>query len=146
MKVHPAVKTALCLLVAGPLLSTKPAAAQIPSRGQSTAEVHLSDQHFDQTEYERAPSSSQLKALKCRHERTANAPIPVLPGMLQLHGLSCTPCFFAGFDSFADMQKQHDQAMSDTKLQGALKSGDAAEAALHPAKRYGSISTSIAMT
>jgi hypothetical protein len=36
--------------------------------------------------------------------------------------------FFAGFDSFADMQKEHDQGMSDPKLQEALKSGDAAEA------------------
>ena len=33
MKLHPAVKTALCLLVAGPILCTAPAVGQMPAGG-----------------------------------------------------------------------------------------------------------------
>ena len=52
MKVNLAVKVALCLLVAGALTFHKARSLADAQRGQSTAEVHLSDQHCDQAEYD----------------------------------------------------------------------------------------------
>ncbi|MGA2906782.1 MAG: hypothetical protein ABSE36_03695 [Terracidiphilus sp.] len=124
MKVHPAVKAALCLLVAGPLLSTKPAAAQLPSGVNPPPKyIFLSNIAIKPN---MAGSVIAAESSEVQAERAANAPIHYF-GMLSFTG-SPHALFFAGFDSFADMQKEHDQGMSDPKLQEALKSGDAAEA------------------
>jgi hypothetical protein len=134
MKVHPAVKTALCLLVAGPLLSTKPAAAQIPSGVAPPPKyIYLSNISIKPN---MSSAFTQDESAEVQAQRAANAPIHYF-GMLSFTG-SPHALFFAGFDSFADMQKQHDQAMSDTKLQGTLKSTDADEAAAL-SQTYGSI-------
>jgi hypothetical protein len=78
-----------------------------------------------------ADESTEVQA-----ERAANAPINYF-GMVSITG-SPRALFFAGFDSFDSMQKEHDQGMSDSKLQDALKAADATEA---PAlsQTYGSI-------
>jgi hypothetical protein len=124
MKVHPAVKAALCLLVAGSVLSTKPAAAQISS-GVAPPPKYI---YLTNVAIKPNMGSSFIvdESSEVQAERTANAPIHYF-GMLNITG-SPRALFFAGFDSFADMQKQHDQGMSDAKLQDALKAGDAAEA------------------
>ena len=134
MKVRLAVKIALCLLVAGPLLSTKPAAAQIPSGVAPPPKyIYLSNIAIkpNMTGSFIANESSEVQA-----ERAAKAPVNYF-GMISITG-SPRALYFAGFDSFADMQKEHEQGMSDAKLQDALKSTDAAEA---PAlsQTYGSI-------
>ncbi|MGO9324951.1 MAG: hypothetical protein ACLP07_10355 [Terracidiphilus sp.] len=124
MKVHPAVKAALCLLVASPLLATKPAAAQMPSGVNPPPKyIFLSNVAIkpNMTGSFIANESTEVEA-----ERDAKAPIQYF-GMLSITG-SPHALFFAGFNSFADMQKEHDQGMADPKLQEALKSGDAAEA------------------
>jgi hypothetical protein len=134
MKVHPAVKAALCLLVAGPLLCTKPAAAQIPSGVNPPPKyIFLSNIAIkpNMSGSFIADESSEVQA-----QRAAKAPINYF-GMLSITGPPHA-LFFAGFNSFADMQKQHDQAMSDTKLQGTLRSTDADEAAAL-SQTYGSI-------
>jgi len=124
MKFHPAVKAALCLLVAGPLLSTKPAAAQIPSGVAPPPKyIYLSNIAIkpNMTGTFIANESSEVQA-----ERAAKAPVNYF-GMVSITG-SPRALYFAGFDSFADMQKEHEQGMADAKLQDALKSADAAEA------------------
>ncbi len=124
MKVHLAVKIALCLLVAGPLLSTKPAAAQMPSGVNPPPKyIYLTNVAIkpNMTGSFIANESTEVQA-----QRDAKAPIQYF-GMLSITG-SPHALFFAGFNSFADMQKEHDQGMADPKLQEALKSGDAAEA------------------
>ena len=134
MKVHLAFKVALCLIVAGPLLSTKTAAAQMPSGVNPPPKyIYLSNIAIkpNMSGSFIADESSEVQA-----QRAAKAPINYF-GMLSITG-SPHALFFAGFNSFADMQKQHDQAMSDTKLQGTLKSTDADEAAAL-SQTYGSI-------
>lgn len=134
MKFHPAVKTALCLLVAGPLLSTKPAAAQMPTGVAPPPKyIYLSNVAIkpNMTGTFIADESSEVQA-----QRAANAPTNYF-GMVSITG-SPRALYFAGFDSFADMQKQHEQSMSDTKLQSTLKSTDADEAAAL-SQTYGSI-------
>lgn len=124
MKVHLLVKAALCLLVAGSLLCARPAAAQIPSGVHPPPKyIYLSNIAIkpNMTSSFIADESSEVQA-----ERAANAPIQYF-GMLSITG-SPRALFFAGFDSFADMQKEHDQGMSDAKLQDALKADYAAEA------------------
>ncbi len=134
MKVRLAVKIALCILVAGPVLSTKPAAAQMPSGVNPPPKyIYLTNIAIkpNMTGSFIANESSEAQA-----ERAAKAPISYF-GMISITG-SPRALYFAGFDSFADMQKEHEQGMSDSKLQDALKSADAAEA---PAlsQTYGSI-------
>ena len=124
MKVNLAVKVALCLLVAGALISTKPAASQMPSGVNPPPKyIYLTNIAIKPN---MAGSFIAAESSEVAAERTANAPIQYF-GMLSITG-SSHALFFAGFDSFADMQKRHDQGMMDSKLQDALKAGDAAEA------------------
>jgi hypothetical protein len=135
MKLHPAVKAALFLLVAGPILYTAPAVGQMPPSGVNPPPkyIYLTNISIkpNMTGSFIADESTEVQA-----ERAANAPINYF-GMVSITG-SPRALFFAGFDSFADMQKEHDQGMSDSKLQDALKAADATEA---PAlsQTYGSI-------
>jgi hypothetical protein len=134
MKVRLAVKIALCILVANPLLCTKPAAAQMPSGVNPPPKyIYLSNVAIKPN---MSGSFIAAETSEVQAERDAKAPIQYF-GMLSFTG-SPHALFFAGFNSFADMQKEHDQGMSDSKLQDALKAGDAAEA---PAlsQTYGSI-------
>ncbi len=135
MKLHPAVKTALCLLVAGPVLCTAPAIGQMPPSGVNPPPkyIYLSNIEIkpNMTGAFIASESTDVQA-----ERAANAPLNYF-GMVSITG-SPRALFFAGFDSFDSLQKQHEQGMSDAKLQAAMKAADATEA---PAlsQTYGSI-------
>ncbi len=123
MKIHFAVKAALCLLVAGPILCAAPAVGQPSGVSPPPKYIYLSNIAIkpNMSGSFIADESSEVQA-----ERAAKAPINYF-GMINITG-SPRALFFAGFDSFADMQKEHDQGMSDSKLQDALKSADAAEA------------------
>ncbi len=127
MKLHPAVKAALCLLVAGPIPCTAPAVGQMPPSGVNPPPKYIFLTNIaikpNMTGSFIADESTEVQA-----ERTAKAPINYF-GMVSITG-SPHALFFAGFDSFADLQKEHDQGMSDSKLQDAFKSTDAAEASL----------------
>lgn len=127
MKLHPAVKTALCLLVAGPILCTAPAVGQMPPSGVNPPPKYIYLTNIaikpNMTGSFIANESTEVQA-----ERAAKAPINYF-GMVNVTGAP-RALFFAGFNSFADMQKQHDQGMADSKLQDALKAADAAEASL----------------
>jgi len=134
MKVRLAIRIALCILVAGPLLSAKTAAAQMPSGVNPPPKyIYLSNIAIKPN---MSGSFIANESSEAQAERAAKAPINYF-GMISITG-SPHALFFAGFDSFADMQKEHDQGMADAKLQDALKSADAAEA---PAlsQTYGSI-------
>ena len=135
MKVRLAVKIALCLLVAGPLLSTKPAAAQIPSGVAPPPKyIYLSNIAIkpNMTGSFIANESSEVQA-----ERAAKAPIQLFRHD-QHYRFSARAVSSPGSTLLPTMQKEHEQGMSDAKLQDALKSTDAAEA---PAlsQTYGSI-------
>ena len=133
MKVHLAFKAGLCLLVAGPILCTAPAVGQPSGVNPPPKYIYLSNIAIkpNMTGSFIASESTEVQA-----QRAAKAPLNYF-GMVSITG-SPRALFFAGFDSFADMQKEHEQGMSDSKLQDALKSADAAEA---PAlsQTYGSI-------
>src|ERR1700722_2583483 len=134
MKLHPAVKAALCLLMMAHIPGTKPAFGQMPSGVAPPPKyIYLTNISIkpNMTGSFIASESTAVQA-----QRTANAPISYF-GMVSITG-SPRALFFAGFDSFAEMQKEHEQGMSDSKLQDAFKSVDATEA---PAlsQSYGSI-------
>ncbi|HEY1804043.1 MAG TPA: hypothetical protein VGG45_06140 [Terracidiphilus sp.] len=123
MKIHAAAKAALCLLVAGSLFSALPSVAQPSGVAPPPKYIYLSNISIkpNMTGSFIANESAEVQA-----QRTANAPLHYF-GMVSITG-SPRALYFAGFDSFADMQKQHDQGMADSKLQDALKTSDAAEA------------------
>jgi hypothetical protein len=123
VKIHAAAKAALCLLVAGSLFSALPSVAQPSGVAPPPKYIYLSNISIkpNMTGSFIANESAEVQA-----QRTANAPLHYF-GMVSITG-SPRALYFAGFDSFADMQKQHDQGMADSKLQDALKTSDAAEA------------------
>jgi hypothetical protein len=133
VKFHAAAKAALCLLVAGSLFCALPSVAQPSGVAPPPKYIYLSNISIkpNMTGTFIANESAEVQA-----ERAANAPLHYF-GMVSVTG-SPRALYFAGFDSFADMQKQHDQGMADSKLQDALKTSDAAEV---PAlmQSYGSI-------
>jgi len=125
MKFHSAVKAALSLLVAGPMFCAAPTVGQAPPSGVNPPPkyIYLSNISIkpNMTGSFIASESTEAQA-----QRAANAPVNYF-GMINITG-SPRALFFAGFDSFASMQKEHDQGMSDSKLQDALKAADATEA------------------
>lgn len=127
MKLNPAVKAAMCLLVAGPILCAAPAVGQMPPSGVNPPPKYIFLTNIaikpNMTGSFIANESTEVQA-----ERTAKAPINYF-GMVSITG-SPHALFFAGFNSFADLQKEHDQGMADSKLQDAFKAADAAEASL----------------
>jgi len=125
MKLHPAVKAALCLLIMAHIPGTKPAVGQAPPSGVAPPPKYIYLTNIaikpNMTGSFIASESTAVQA-----QRAANAPINYF-GMVSITG-SPRALFFAGFDSFAEMQKEHDQGMSDSKLQDAFKAVDATEA------------------
>ncbi len=135
MKSHPAVNVALCLLIGGVTLSTAPAAlAQQPGQTHSPSKyIYLANEAIKPGMASAVikNESSQVQAL-----RTAKAPVHYL-GLTNITGAP-RAIFIAGYDSFAQMQKEHQQTMSDTKLQDALKADNATEGPML-AQTHGSI-------
>ena len=125
MKLHPAVKAAMCLLLMAHIPGTKPALGQAPPSGVAPPPKYIYLSNIAIKPNMTGPFiASESTAVQA--QRTANAPINYF-GMVSITG-SPRALFFAGFDSFADMQKEHDQGMSDSKLQDAFKAVDATEA------------------
>lgn len=129
MKFRVVSHAALCLLCTGLFLSTasaaraqqehQPGQVQGPSKYLFLSNVITKPEmmgSFVQTE------NTEVQAL-----REANSPVHYL-GMVAITGAP-RAVFFAGYDSFAEMQKDHDQNAGNAKLQDALKAGDASEAA-----------------
>src|SRR6202161_461292 len=125
MKLHPAVKAALCLLIMAHIPGTKPAVGQAPPSGVAPPPkyIYLTNIAIKPT---MTGSFIASESTAVQAQRAANAPINYF-GMISITG-SPRALFFAGFDSFAEMQKEHDQGMSDSKLQDAFKAVDATEA------------------
>ena len=121
-----AVNVALFLLSAGTIAGT--AATTLAQR--NPGQVHAPSKYLYLGNESIKPGmedaviqneSSQVQTL-----RDANSPVNYL-GMISITGAS-RAIFFAGYDSFAEMQKDHEQEMSNSKMQDALKADNAAEA------------------
>lgn len=129
MKFRVVTHAALCLLCAGLFLSAAPAAlAQQQEREPGQVKgpskyLFLSNVTIkpDRMSSFIDNENSEVQAL-----REANAPEHYF-GMVAITG-GHRAIFFAGYDSFAEMQKDHDQNAGNVKLQDALKAGDASEA------------------
>jgi hypothetical protein len=126
MKICVVINAALCLLSAVAILGSAPTALAQLEPGQ----VHEPSKYLYLGNESIKPGmedaviqneSSQVQSL-----REANSPISYL-GMINITGAP-RAIFFAGFDSFSDMQKEHEQNMSNSTLQNALKAENAAEA------------------
>lgn len=127
MRMHLAAKVALGLFIGGVTLSTAPAAlAQQPGQAESPSKyLYLSNEAI-KPGMEQAViknESSQVQAL-----RAAKAPVHYL-GMVGITGAP-RAIFIAGFDSFDQMQKEHEQSMSNTALQQSLAADNVAEGAM----------------
>ncbi len=121
-----AVNVALFLLSAGTIAGT--AATTLAQR--NPGQVHAPSKYLYLGNESIKPGmedaviqneSSQVQTL-----RDANSPVNYL-GMISITGAP-RAIFFAGYDSFAEMQKDHEQEMSNTRMQDALKADNAAEA------------------
>lgn len=123
MKVRTALSAAVCSLVATAVLCAAPALAQDANVHPPEKYLYLSNISIkpNMTSSFIADENAEVQAL-----RAANAPVHYI-GMRSITG-SPHALFFAGFDSYAELQKNHEQTMSDSKLQDALKADDAAEA------------------
>lgn len=130
MNLRIVTNAALCLLCAGLFLSTasaaraqqerQPGQVQGPSKYLFLENVSIKPEmmgSFVQTE------NTEAQAL-----REAKSPVHYL-GMVAITG-GTHVLYFAGYDSFAEMQKDHDQNAGNTQLQDAMKAGDAAEATM----------------
>ncbi len=133
MKFYSAPNLALCLFSAG-LAATTPVAlaqheagqVQGPSKYESVSNAEIK---FGMSNAYIQNESAEVQAL-----REANAPVHNL-GLMNITG---TPraLYFTGFDAFADLEKHHDQVVSNTKLEDALKAGSANEAAMLTGHMY----------
>jgi hypothetical protein len=123
MKTHFALPAVVCCLVAGTVLFVAPAFAQDQPAAQPPHKyLYLSNESIKpgMEDSVLANEGTQTQAM-----RDNNGTVHYI-GLI---GITGTPraLFFAGFDSFADMQKQHDEDMANTKLQTALKGTGATE-------------------
>jgi hypothetical protein len=125
MKVRIASPATLCLLFAGITLSPAPAALGQQDAGQ----VHSPSKYLRIGNVELKPEQSGAYAKIEREEveaqRAANAPNHYLT-LSSITGGSHV-LYMHGFESFADMQKDHAAAMATTKLQDTLRADNAEE-------------------
>ncbi|HUA99515.1 MAG TPA: hypothetical protein VMA34_14385 [Terracidiphilus sp.] len=126
MQVRSALNTSLCVLVAALTLNTAPAAVGQMEPGQ----VHSPHKYLYLNNVSLKPGLSgafiQHESAEVEALRAANAPVNYF-GMMDITGAP-RAVYFAGFDSFADLQKDHEQMMANSKLEDTLKTEDAAEA------------------
>lgn len=125
MKFHIAPSAVVCLLSAGLTLAVPTVTCAQHEAGQvkgPSKYLYLSNESVKPgmmssvTENE----SAQVQAL-----REANAPVHYI-GMVNITGDS-RAVFFAGYDSFAEMQTLHEKTASNSKLIDTLRASDAAE-------------------
>ena len=128
MKPHLVLNAAVCLLTAGSIFGAASAVLAQPEPG----EVHGPSKYLYLSNESIKPGmegavianeGSQVQSM-----RDANSPVHYI-GMVGITGTS-RALFFAGFDSFADMQKEHEQDMADAKLEDALKTENESEASM----------------
>lgn len=125
MKTRLILRAALCMLAAGSIVS---AAQTAPTQPEAT-QPHGPSKYLYLSNVSIKPgmedSFIQNESAEVQAVREANSPIHYF-GMVGITGAP-RALFFAGFDSFADLQKRHEQEMSDAKLQATLKADNAAE-------------------
>ncbi len=126
MNIRSAVNAALCLCVACAVLCAVPTAAQQDSNPahQPPKYLFLSTVAIkpDMTGTYIDKESSQVQAM-----RNSNAPGSYI-GMIAITGAP-RALYFSGYDSFAEMEKRHQQAMAeDPKLRDTLRAADVDEA------------------
>ncbi len=123
----------LCFLFAGLTLSTAPAAIAQQEAGQA----HSPSKYLYVNNVELKPEQSgafgKLEGEEADALRAAGAPSHYV-GMWSITG-GTRVVYMHGFNSFADLQKNHDATMAMTKLQDTLKANDAQEAALIAERR-----------
>lgn len=132
MKLRISSKAPLCLLFAGLTLSPVPAAMAQQDSGQT----HSPSKYLYLTNVELKPEQGSAYAKIEREEvealRAANAPSHYL-AMSSITGSSHV-IYMHGFDSFADLQKDHDATVAMTKLEDTLRADNAEEASLIAAR------------
>jgi hypothetical protein len=121
-----------CLLIAGLTLSAAP-----PAFAQHEAgEVHGPSKYLYLSSVELKPNQSsayaKIEAEEVVALRAADAPSHYL-SMWAITG-STSLLYLHGFDSFADLQKTHDETMAMSKLEDTLKTDNAEEASLIAAR------------
>ncbi|MDE3186010.1 MAG: hypothetical protein KGM96_00630 [Acidobacteriota bacterium] len=128
MKFHSISFASLCLVLAGSTLCPNPTALAQQEAGQ----VHSPSKYLYVSNVELKPNLSsafaKLESDEIQAMRAANAPTHYV-GMWSITGASRV-LFLRGFDSFADLQKGHDETMAMSKLEDTLKTDDVAEAPL----------------
>ncbi len=137
MKVRKNSPAALCLLFAGLTLSPAPAALAQKDAGQPQSPskyLYLSNVELKP---EQGDAYAKLEADEVQAMRAAGAPSHYF-AMWSITGAGTHVLYFHGFESFADLQKNHDNTMAMTKLGDTLKADDAQEASL-VAERHASI-------
>ena len=125
MKFVLTANVAMCLLIGGVALSAAPAAVAQQQSGQeigSSKYLYLSTEAIKPGMEDSViqNESSQVQAL-----REANSPVHYI-GLVGITGAP-RAVFLAGFNSFAEMQKEHEQMMSNTKLNDTLKADNTTE-------------------
>ncbi|MGA8731977.1 MAG: hypothetical protein WB608_24680 [Terracidiphilus sp.] len=119
---------AVCLLVAALTFSPGPAALAQQEAGQ----VHTPSKYLYLDNVQLKPDQggafSKLEGDEAEALRAAKAPYHYV-GMWPITGADHV-IYMHGFDSFADLQKMHDETMAMSKLQDTLKADDVQEASL----------------
>lgn len=132
MKLHCGSMAPLCLLFTGLALSPAPAALAQHDAGQAQGPSKYLYLTNVELKPEQSGAYAKIEADEVAARRAANAPShylamwPVTGGnnVLYLHG----------FDSFAEMQKNHDDTVAMSKLQETLAADNAQEASLIAAR------------
>jgi len=136
MKLLSSSAASLCLLIAGFTLSAAPAALAQHEAGQALGPskfLYLSNVELKPNQ---SGAYAKIEAEEVAAMHAAKAPSHYI-GMWAITG-SNHLLYFHGFDSFADLQKSHDETMAMTSLEDTLKTDNAQEAPL-VADRHSSI-------
>jgi hypothetical protein len=123
----------LCFLFAGLTLSTAPAALAQQEAGQAHSPSKYLFVNTADLKPEQSGAFGKLEGEEVDALRAAGAPSHYI-GMWSITG-GTRVVYMHGFDSFADLQKNHDATVAMTKLEDTLKADDAQEAALIAERR-----------
>lgn len=124
MKVSLLTTAVLCFLSAGLTLSSSPA-AQAQQSGQNPGIPKYLYLGNETIKPGMASTVIQEESAQVQALRTANAPAHYV-GMISITGAP-RAIFLAGYDSYAEMQKDHEQVFSDAKLRDTLRADNKAE-------------------
>lgn len=137
MKVRKNSSAALCLLLAGLTFSPLPAALAQKEAGQTNTPSKYLFLSNVELKPEQGDAYAKLEADEVQAMRAAGAPSHYV-AMWSITGAGTHVLYFHGFESFADLQKGHDDTVAMTKLGDTLKADNAQEAPL-VAERHASI-------